>query len=281
MNNQDNKILNVTIVGERCSGTNWIENLVTQNFNVKLIHPMGWKHAPNFQDTPRSAAAKQTTLIIFVVRNVFDWIRSFHKSPHHVRERRGSLERFVELSPWRSVKEETGRLLSTDSDLTSNASEPVFYADLLDMRSRKHMYWRKQSEGWPNVLWVRYEDVLAQPEHFLENIRSRYAWQPVAKNVHRAEQDECTYNVLSDIYKSPMQSQEKSFDASIHCAKQFWNCGGEAVTRWFHENVKNTDLLQRILNRVCSDVFEKDMRYDAFYNDIFLCLSRKKQQLRA
>ena len=33
-----------TIYGERCSGTNYLENLILVNFDVNLTWEYGWKH---------------------------------------------------------------------------------------------------------------------------------------------------------------------------------------------------------------------------------------------
>lgn len=37
-------IKKVTIYGERCSGTNYLEELLTENFDVTLVWDYGWKH---------------------------------------------------------------------------------------------------------------------------------------------------------------------------------------------------------------------------------------------
>ena len=39
-----------TIYGERCSGTNYLENVITMNFNVEITWKYGWKHFFGFQD---------------------------------------------------------------------------------------------------------------------------------------------------------------------------------------------------------------------------------------
>ena len=39
-----------TIYGERCSGTNYLQNLVNDNFEIELTWEYGWKHFFGFQD---------------------------------------------------------------------------------------------------------------------------------------------------------------------------------------------------------------------------------------
>ena len=39
-----------TIYGERCSGTNYLENIININFDVNITWEYGWKHFFGFQD---------------------------------------------------------------------------------------------------------------------------------------------------------------------------------------------------------------------------------------
>ncbi len=34
----------IQIYGERCSGTNYLEDVITKNFNVDITWEYGWKH---------------------------------------------------------------------------------------------------------------------------------------------------------------------------------------------------------------------------------------------
>ena len=70
-----------TIYGERCSGTNYLENLININFDVKLTWEYGWKHWFGFNDLDKS----DDTLFICIVRNPVDYINSFYRNPHHLK----------------------------------------------------------------------------------------------------------------------------------------------------------------------------------------------------
>ena len=37
-------ITKYTIYGERCSGTNYLEDIISKNFNVEITWRYGWKH---------------------------------------------------------------------------------------------------------------------------------------------------------------------------------------------------------------------------------------------
>jgi hypothetical protein len=69
-----------TIYGERCSGTNYLEELIGLNFNVQLTWNYGWKHFFGFDDLSNS----DDTLFICIVRDLHDWLNSFYREKHHL-----------------------------------------------------------------------------------------------------------------------------------------------------------------------------------------------------
>ena len=71
-------VTEVQILGERCSGTNFLEKLLEMNFHVKCVWSSGWKHWP-LVDT-----MKPHVVYIYIHRNIHDWIGSNLKNRHHV-----------------------------------------------------------------------------------------------------------------------------------------------------------------------------------------------------
>jgi len=71
-----------TIYGERCSGTNYLEGLITQNFNATVDWSNGWKHFFGFNDL--SIKENDDILFIGIVRNPVDWLNSLYKIYHHL-----------------------------------------------------------------------------------------------------------------------------------------------------------------------------------------------------
>ena len=71
-----------TIYGERCSGTNYLKNLILANFDVNLTWEYGWKHFFGFNEIE----SKDTNDVLFIciVRNLPDWINSFFREKHHM-----------------------------------------------------------------------------------------------------------------------------------------------------------------------------------------------------
>ena len=73
-------IKRVAIYGERCSGTNYLEELLKLNFDVEITWEYGWKHFFGFNNLEGS----DDVLFIGIVRNLEDWVNSFFREKHHV-----------------------------------------------------------------------------------------------------------------------------------------------------------------------------------------------------
>ena len=70
----------VTIYGERCSGTNYLEELLLLNFNVEITWDYGWKHFFGFNDLSNT----DDVVFIGIVRGLEDWINSLYRDKHHL-----------------------------------------------------------------------------------------------------------------------------------------------------------------------------------------------------
>ena len=71
-----------TIYGERCSGTNYLENIMNLNFDAEITWDYGWKHFFGFLD--ERLKNSDDTLFICIIRNPVDWVNSFARIPHHI-----------------------------------------------------------------------------------------------------------------------------------------------------------------------------------------------------
>jgi len=70
----------VTIYGERCSGTNYLENLLLLNFDIEIVWSYGWKHFFGFNDLSNT----DDVLFIGIIRNLTDWTNSLYREKHHL-----------------------------------------------------------------------------------------------------------------------------------------------------------------------------------------------------
>ena len=72
----------ITIYGERCSGTKYLEKIIKINFNTILTWDYGWKHFFGFCDNKLNCS--DDTLFICIVRNPVDWFNSLYRNPWHL-----------------------------------------------------------------------------------------------------------------------------------------------------------------------------------------------------
>lgn len=69
---------NFQVLGERCSGTNFLTAFIARNTGLTQSRHLGWKHGyPAFISVPRS------TLVFLIVRNAHSWVRSMYSKPWH------------------------------------------------------------------------------------------------------------------------------------------------------------------------------------------------------
>ncbi|WP_295534556.1 hypothetical protein [uncultured Thioclava sp.] len=182
------------IYGERCSGTNFVETLITSNFpKFRRGRRYNWeKH--NFVNPPY---ALDGTLAVVVVRDVFDWLKSLHRSPHQV----GYWYRDVDFSgflrhEWSGVI--NGALLPNQQNLPVRFQElmyerhPVTGApieNVVELRNLKLASQLKVRNLYRNWMFVRFEEARANPEAIVDQIAKHFRrrkarmFRPVDKDV--------------------------------------------------------------------------------------------------
>ena len=73
------------IIGERCSGTNYLEEIIKINFDLKYTTEYGSKHFFCLRDYSKFNNLDET-LFIGIIRNPIYWLNSFSKELHHIPE---------------------------------------------------------------------------------------------------------------------------------------------------------------------------------------------------
>lgn len=162
--NQHRKNLQIdkfTIIGERHSGTNWLERLVESKLELPLTWEFGSKHFVN--PNPNILASGEHCLFIGITRNIYDWIGGFYKLPHH-----------VNISMLLNI--ETFLLNEWTNDIPDNdylTQQP--YKNIFELRKYKLQY---LNVFLPvivnNLLLVRYEDLQIDPENISNYISEIY-----------------------------------------------------------------------------------------------------------
>jgi hypothetical protein len=197
--NKANKILDQQIgcfqvLGERCSGTNYVHALIEEN--LKDLRSSGCisKHfIPWYLDKAKINSNSyyqvpiQNILYIVVIRDVFDWVRSFYETPHHTDGsiKKLSFTNFIR-TPWKPKEENIEKnerrfwqLFAMGQVNSNNEDSLPYYIDKMDpvtkkpfknilhLRTQKYQNYIEFANYVNNIIYVRYEDVLANPEEFI------------------------------------------------------------------------------------------------------------------
>lgn len=179
------------ILGERCSGTNFLEELITHNFNLLYTTEYGSKHFFCFDDYTRKNTAN--TLFIGIIRNPIYWLNSFSKEQYHVPEHnRKNLTAFL-FNEFYSVRDEidtttqprdsnifimnnkfyTYKYNMNNDDL--NYTNGKKYKNIFELRKLKNDYLIKiMPTKVENYILINYEDLLYNMEITLNNIKQQF-----------------------------------------------------------------------------------------------------------
>lgn len=182
------------LYGERCSGTNYVETLLTRNFPaLSMGRRYNWeKH--NFVNPPFTL---ETQLAVVVVRDVFDWLRSLHRSPHQV----GYWYRKVDFSgflrhEWSSIF--NGFLIERQRQFPVRFKEVMYerhpltgerIANVVALRNLKLQSHLKVRALYRHWVILRFEEARDTPEAVLDALAERFAlvrtpqFHPVKKDV--------------------------------------------------------------------------------------------------
>lgn len=151
----------VQLYGERCSGTKWATKLITHNFNITTgpyLDPYGWKHWFIKDTTFDKIKNDNKTLFVVIFRNPYQWMKSLHKTPHHLKSIKGKpFIEFIKQSP----------LISKEIKFDFKEESE----NLLTLRTEKILNFKKLQEVTDNVLFFKYEDLLVKHLDYLNKLQ--------------------------------------------------------------------------------------------------------------
>ncbi len=176
------------VFGERCTGTNFLEYLVKQNIiGLEPTSAYGHKHFPSWIDLSDFSYPLATDqhvldnlhnsdncLGILIVRDIYDWTRSFYRKHHHadpVLTEVGFLN-FLS-STWVTNNYEPARTIDSFNLYTRKP-----FKNVLELRKFKILNHLAMGRHMKNFLVVRYEDLLKAPEQFIDYIAAKYQLSP-------------------------------------------------------------------------------------------------------
>lgn len=170
----------LTIYGERCSGTNYLEQLININFDVDITWEYGWKHFFGFQDD--TLKNSDDTLFICIVRNLPDWINSFYREKHGLPLRyktnmsdKEKLNEFLNKEIW-SFHEKNGTNRDTSLEVMEdrNIYTGERYKNIFELRHTK-IKWMLEDlpNKVKNCIFIRYEDLINDFDKTLLKIKDK------------------------------------------------------------------------------------------------------------
>ena len=169
------------ILGERCSGTNFLEESIKNNFNINYTTEYGNKHFFCFNNYPNN----EDTLFIGIVRNPIYWLNSFSKELHHVPKINKNIQNFF-LNEFYSVldDQDTKRsmfdfnifskpeILNTKDLNYLNGNK---YKDIFELRIMKNNYLMNiMPYKVKNYILINYESLLYNYDETLNKIQQNF-----------------------------------------------------------------------------------------------------------
>ncbi len=166
------------VLGERSSGTNYVKRLLGRNTTLKPTEALGWKHG-----FCQATAIPANFLVICVVRDARNWLRSMHAKPWHTPPALQEMEfgDFIR-APWATIIDRdryfepesrmgfTGQPLQHDRHPMTGA----VFDNLLALRTAKIQALLSYQNRGCHWAFLRMEDAIAAPEALLDNLRGAY-----------------------------------------------------------------------------------------------------------
>ena len=155
--------MKVTIYGERCSGTNYLEELLVLNFNVEIVWDYGWKHFFGFHDLRHT----DDVLFIGIIRNLEDWINSMYREQHHF-PKKLTIHEFLN-DPFYSISD--GKEIMEDRHIETKQR----YKNIFELRHVKNKF---LIETMPTLVkhycLITYEHLLTHFDSIMNHLKHTY-----------------------------------------------------------------------------------------------------------
>lgn len=161
----------IQIFGLRCSGTNYLEQLILLNTSqVRIVKAIGHKHLWNTRFHQKQLP--EDVQIIIIVRNPYDWLRSIYLEPHHCPELLGlSFTDFLN-HPWNAYmgKIWNAPLPSRRMQIVKTGKQFEKYDHVIHLRNSKMKILADLHRDLSTCQYVRYETLNEDPNRILKEL---------------------------------------------------------------------------------------------------------------
>ncbi len=189
------RLSQLKVCGERNSGTCFLKVLMERNFPELNVHHVcsrkfGYKHflwwfdthldrrkLQRLQYSPEAAtlANSNNCLFIVIIRNPYDWLRSFYLMPHHVSPKMKEKGFFHFISAEWHLKDDFEAI----DGYNPYTKRP--FSNLLELRGYKIKNYLRLGDLVRNYCFVRYEDLANDPEGFVNFVADFYRLKKPSK----------------------------------------------------------------------------------------------------
>lgn len=159
----------VQLYGQRCSGTNFAASTLRMNLGEDVLtEQYGFKH----WFVPRQTLIAPDTLVLVVVRDAFDWVRSLYRQPWHADPdlKAMSFSDFIR-APWISRWDDHCHGIDRDHPMYGTEmmherrqEDGTRFANCIDKRTTKLRQWAALDTRAHNVALLSYELLTAETE---------------------------------------------------------------------------------------------------------------------
>jgi hypothetical protein len=160
-----------TIYGERCSGTNFLEKAIEENFDLKITWDYDFKHWFGHYQFKKNETEDET-LFLGIIRNPITWIDSFYKNPHHLPlSNKKNIKNFLFNEFCSFDDDDTNNEIMLDRNLITKKR----YKNIFDLRYIKNIYLiNVMPKNVKNYLLLRYEDLYDNYDLILGYIEKKF-----------------------------------------------------------------------------------------------------------
>jgi len=180
------KITHFSILGERCSGTNFLEEAMVNNFNITYTAKYGNKHFFCFNQYESDKTLTNNTLFIGIIRDPIYWLNSFSKELYHIPEiNKTNLSTFL-FNEFYSVEDEKNNnnnnfiINSYKKNNNLNRKDLNYitgkkYKNIFEMRKMKNDFLMNiMPQKVNNYILINYEDLLYNYDETLIKIKEQF-----------------------------------------------------------------------------------------------------------
>jgi hypothetical protein len=151
-------ITKFTIFGERHSGTNFLEYVVSKNLKVNTTWEFGWKHWIGNNNWSQISNSKDV-LFIGIVRNIYDWLGGMLNLPHHLSLPNHNYETLISIP------------FISDNITDNNYITGSYYKNIFDARYMKNTFlYYYMPYLADNYILIRYEDLVKFNQQICQEI---------------------------------------------------------------------------------------------------------------